>query len=117
MKPRLIIIPTLLLCTLLVACGPKHPGPEATKDGVSFVFYAPKAASVAIAGNFNSWDIKKDSLSGPDKSGLWDIVLPLPEGRYEYLFVVNSKDWQTDPAVPEVDDGFGRKNSVLVVGK
>jgi len=117
MKPRLIMIPTLLLCALLAACGPKHPGPETTKDGVSFVFYAPQAKSVAIAGSFNSWDSRKDRLSGPDKNGLWDILLPLPLGRYEYLFVVNDKDWQTDPGVPEVDDGFGRKNSVVVVGQ
>jgi 1,4-alpha-glucan branching enzyme len=116
MKPRLVMI-SMLFCTLLAACGPKYPGPVMTGDGVSFTFYAPKAKSVAIAGSFNSWDIRKNRLSGPDKNGLWNIVLPLTEGRYEYLFVINNKDWQPDPAVPEVDDGFGRKNSVLVVGE
>ncbi len=107
----------MLFCSLLAACVPKHPGPEMTKEGVSFTLYAPKATSVAIAGSFNAWDTRKDRLSGPDKNGLWSIVLPLAEGRYEYLFVINEKDWQPDPAVPEVDDGFGRKNSVLLVGE
>jgi 1,4-alpha-glucan branching enzyme len=115
MKPRLTILPLMLFCSLLVACGPKHPGPVMTKEGVSFSLYAPGAKSVAIAGSFNAWDIRKDRLSGPDKKGLWAIVLPLPEGRYEYLFVINEKEWQPDPFVPEVDDGFGKKNSVLQV--
>ena len=115
MKPRLTIISLMLFCSLLAACGPKHPGPEMTKEGVSFSLYAPSAKSVAITGSFNAWDIRKDRLSGPDKKGLWSIVLPLPEGRYEYLFVINEKDWLPDPAVPEVDDGFGKKNSVFLV--
>lgn len=116
MKLRMVII-SLLFCSMLAACGAKLPGPVMTGEGVVFTFYAPKAERVAIAGSFNSWDIGKDRLSGPDKNGQWDVVLPLSEGRYEYLFVVNNRDWQTDPGVPEVDDGFGRKNSVLVVGK
>jgi hypothetical protein len=29
--------------------------------------------------------------------------------------VVNGKEWQPDPSVPAVDDGFGGKNSVLFV--
>lgn len=114
MKPRLVIV-SILLCSVLAACGAKLPGPVLTGKGVSFSFYAPKARSVAIAGSFNSWDIHKNRLSGPDKNGLWNIFLPLTEGRYEYLFVVNEKDWQPDPAVPQVDDGFGRRNSVLQV--
>ncbi len=88
-----------------------------TGKGVVFSFYAPQATSVAIAGSFNAWDIRKDRLSGPDKKGLWEIFLPLPAGRYEYLFVVNDKDWEPDPETPQVDDGFGRKNSMLFVGE
>jgi len=116
MKLRLTIM-SMLFCSLLAACGLKHPGPEMTRDGVSFTFYAPQAKSVAIAGSFNAWNMHKDSLSGPDQKGLWSIVIPLHEGRYEYLFVINGKDWQPDPSVPGVDDGFGGKNSVLLIGE
>jgi 1,4-alpha-glucan branching enzyme len=115
MKTRLTIISLLLFCLLIVACGLKHPGPEMTREGVSFNFYAPQAKSVAIAGSFNAWDMHKDGLSGANKKGLWSIVIPLHEGRYEYLFIVDGKNWQPDPSVPEVDDGFGGKNSVLLV--
>jgi 1,4-alpha-glucan branching enzyme len=116
MKPRLAIISLLFFCSLIAACGPKHAGPEITMDGVSFTFYAPEAKSVAIAGSFNAWDRHKYSLSGPDKKGFWSIVIPLSEGRYEYLFIVDGKKWLRNPTVPEVDDGFGGKNSVLLIG-
>jgi 1,4-alpha-glucan branching enzyme len=86
-----------------------------TKEGVRFSFFAPEAKSVAIAGSFNAWDSERNTLSGPDKKGIWSIVVSLPEGRYEYLFIVDGKRWQLDPAVPAVDDGFGGKNSLLVV--
>lgn len=109
-----LILPVLFLSSI-VSCAPKHSGPEVTNEGVLFSFYAPAAKSVAIAGSFNGWDIRKDSLAGPDKRGLWSIVIPLREGRYEYLFIVGGKDWQPDPSVPVVDDGFGGKNSVLLV--
>lgn len=117
MKPRLTIISIMFFYSLLVACGLKYPGPEMTREGVSFSFYAPQAKSVSIAGSFNAWDIHKDRLSGPDQKGMWSIVIPLHEGRYEYLFIVDEKNWQPDPSVPEVDDGFGGKNSVLLIGE
>ncbi len=116
MWPRRIILLLIVCCSLLAACVPKYPGPEMTDAGVSFTFFAPQAKSVAIAGTFNSWDTHRDELSGPDKNGIWHIVLPLPEGRYEYLFIVDGTKWQPDPAVPQVDDGFGGKNSVLLMG-
>ncbi len=117
MNPRRIMILLLFLAgPLLAACQPRYPGPAMTTDGVSFTFSAPQATSVAITGSFNSWDAHGDALAGPDPKGLWHIVLALPEGRYEYLFLVDGSKWQTDPAVPQVDDGFGGKNSVIVIG-
>jgi 1,4-alpha-glucan branching enzyme len=105
----------LILISLSIAgCAQKRLGPEITKDGILFSFYAPTAKNVAIAGSFNAWDIHKNRMSGPDKSGVWSAVIPLPEGRYEYLFNKDGK-WLPDPSVPEVDDGFGGKNSVLFV--
>lgn len=107
----------LLLVVFLLSiagCAQKRLGPEITKDGILFSFYAPTARSVTISGNFNAWDIHKDRMSGPDKNGVWSVVIPLREGRYEYLFIVDGK-WRPDPSVPAVDDGFGGKNSVLFV--
>jgi 1,4-alpha-glucan branching enzyme len=110
----------LLLVVFLLSiagCAPKRLGPEITTDGILFTFYAPSAKSVAISGSFNAWDIHKDRMSGPDNKGVWSDVIPLREGRYEYLFIVDGKDWQPDPSIPSVDDGFGGKNSVVVIEK
>lgn len=50
------------------------------------------------------------------KQGTWLIELALPPGRYLYAFLVDGGEWQTDPgAVLFDDDGFGKKNSVLIV--
>ena len=105
----------VLLLLSIVSCAQKRLEPEITKGGILFSFYAPLAKSVTISGSFNEWDIHKDKLLGPDKNGVWSGVIPLRAGRYEYLFIVDGKDWHPDPAIPAVDDGFGGKNSVLFV--
>ena len=51
----------------------------------------------------------------PAGNGLWKIHLDLPHGRHEYVFVVDGH-WETDPSVPAtVDDGFGSKNTLLLL--
>ena len=115
-----ISLNVLLLVVFLLSiagCAQKRLGPEITKDGMLFTLYAPTAKSVTVSGSFNAWDIHKDRMSGPDNKGIWSCVIPLAEGRYEYLFIVNGNEWQPDPSVPSVDDGFGGKNSVVVIEK
>ncbi len=107
----------LILIYFTTSCAPKHLGPEVRRDGVHFTFHAPAARSVVIAGSFNQWSVRKDVLAGPDNNGVWSIILPLPQGRYEYLFYVDRKEWKPDPGTTWVDDGFGGKNSVLRVEK
>ena len=114
MKPCYLLFTVLLF--IFSGCGPKLLAPQVVRDGVIFSFFAPHAASVSIAGNFNHWNPAHDGLTGPSKEGIWTIVLPLSAGRYEYRYIVNGKDWVLDPSSPSVDDGLGGKNSVLVVG-
>ena len=104
----------LFLLLILVACAPKSLEPVVLHKGVRFFYSAPSAKSVAIAGSFNHWDPDKDRLAGPDKNGVWTVVLPLAPGRYEYRFVVDGTDWVPDPSSPTVDDGLGGLNSLLV---
>jgi 1,4-alpha-glucan branching enzyme len=55
-------------------------------------------------------------LQGPDASGHWTINVELPEGHYEYQFLVNGKTWVTDPNADAYrPDGFGRENAVVDV--
>ncbi len=114
MSLRTFIFITLFV--LLAGCAPKSLGPSATDDGVHFSFSAPSAKSVSIAGSFNRWNPDQDRLMGPDRKGVWTVVLVLPAGRYEYRFVVDGREWVLDPTVPSVEDGLGDRNSVFVVG-
>lgn len=114
MPVRAFIYITLLFF-LAIGCAPKSLEPEALHEGIRFSYYAPSATNVSIAGSFNRWSPGHDRLRGPDKKGIWTIVLPLPPGQYEYRFVVNNKEWVPDPSVPFVDDGLGGRNSLFNV--
>ena len=90
-------------------------GPVQTAEGWKFTFVSPGANSVALAGSFNSWSTSADPMQ-KGEGGVWVIVKPLAPGTYQYKFVVDGTDWKEDPSNPNTaDDGYGGKNSVLVV--
>ncbi len=82
--------------------------------GVEFQCFAPDAARVSLAGDFNAW--KPDALAmRKDRNGLWKASLVLAPGRYEYRFVVDGV-WQNDPhALIQVPNPLGGWNSVVTV--
>ena len=91
-------------------------GPKISDEGVRFTFYSTKVNSIAIAGSFNNWSSTADPLYDRDGTGMWTIMLPLTEGRYEYKFIIDGEKWVFDPGNNEmVDDGFGGNNSVITV--
>jgi 1,4-alpha-glucan branching enzyme len=88
--------------------------PEASsKVRVTFLFKAPHAQSVSVAGSFNDWDAAKDPMSR-GKDGEWVLQMDLAPGRYEYQFVVDGTQFVPDPnALEEREDGLGNANAVL----
>ena len=88
-----------------------------TRPGVlvRFVLYAPGARRVAIAGTFNQWDREATPLAPAGTTGVWTTTLALAPGQHQYAFVVDGERWVPDPAAPAVDDGFGRRNSVVAI--
>lgn len=87
----------------------------ASAVAVRFVFSAPKAKTVAIAGDFNKWKTDGNILKRRD-GGIWTIEIPLNTGIYQYLFIVDGEAWVPDPDAQEYrDDGFGYRNSVVRV--
>jgi hypothetical protein len=61
-----------------------HPlkGPPGT---LSFTFRGPPGETVTVAGSFNGWDpFMYELREGP--AGTYSIVIPLPPGRYQYVF-------------------------------
>ena len=90
-------------------------GTVETKDGVKFVYKA-KAENVFVAGSFNDWSATKNPMK-KIKEDVWEIVIPLEVGKYQYKFVADG-NWITDSENPSAtDDGLGGKNSLIVVTK
>jgi len=83
---------------------------------VRFVLYAPGARQVGLAGTFNHWDQSATPLARSGSDGVWTVTIELPAGQHQYAFVVDGRRWVADPAAPGVDDGFGRRNSLIAVG-
>lgn len=82
---------------------------------VRFELRAPGARAVHLAGDFTEW--RPDSIAlTRDPDGSWSVTLPLVVGQHAYQFVVDGERWVTDPHAGTVDDGFGGRNSVIVVG-
>jgi len=88
--------------------------PKSETVAVLFQVHAPEAERIEVVGSFNNWTSGQIVLEGPDVSGHWTATVELPEGRHEYLFLVDGRTWLTDPgATTHRPDGFGRLNAVL----
>lgn len=81
---------------------------------VQLFLEAPSARSVAIAGDFNSWE--PIELEDADGDGVWAAHLAVDPGIYEYMFVLDGTRWVTDPHAERYsDDGFGNRNAILAI--
>jgi hypothetical protein len=60
---------------------------------VRFVFHAPTAARVALAGDFNDWSSTATPLSDSASSGVWSVIVALEQGDRRYAFVVDDTQW------------------------
>lgn len=88
-----------------------------TRVYAEFVLRAPGADSVSVAGTFTGWE-PSVPLRDPDGDGVWSARVPLEPGRHEYMFVVDGRQWVTDPnAQRYASDGFGHRNAVLAVAR
>lgn len=103
-----------------VAESPVRTAAARGEDGrvyVQFVYVAPEAGSVTVAGDFNEWSEGGFELRDPDGDGVWTGRLPLNPGLHKYMFVVDGQ-WVTDPLAERyVDDGFGNRNALIDVNR
>lgn len=97
---------------------PTAANPAATDpELVRFVFRAPRGAAVALVGDFNGWDPVATPMQMLDAEGVWSASILLPPGRHVYAFVIDGTTWVPDPTAPLApEDGFGSRNSVVLVG-
>jgi len=86
-----------------------------SKVFVRLVLLQPGAQSVSVAGDFNGWNPGQTKLERSE-GGMWTATIPLKPGRYQYMFVIDGKQWIADPLAGEASgDGFGSENAVLDV--
>lgn len=103
----------LLLGAELPACLTVPKTPATNEVPVSF-FFMGHHDSVCLSADFNGWSSESHCLQR--KGDEWSIQLFLPPGSYRYGFVIDKKEWVRDPeALIQEDDGFGSKNSVLLI--
>jgi hypothetical protein len=95
------------------------PASNATDTVMTFVFVTHDASKVTLVGDFNQWNADATPMTRIANSNAWTVTLPLSVGRHVYSFYAVGADgekWLTDPNAPATpDDGFGRRNSVILV--
>lgn len=83
---------------------------------VVFRLNIPGASRVELIGSFNQWRPGDFLMKWDESRKLWTVSLDLQKGRYEYAFLVDGEAVVSDPkAFMHRDDGFGNKNSILIV--
>lgn len=88
--------------------------PVVTSDGVLFSYYAPNARKVNIAADFNEWEISDTPLMNIEGTGVWQKLVPLTKGRYEYKFYVDGT-WCVDPDNPNRSSSEFGENSYIEI--
>jgi 1,4-alpha-glucan branching enzyme len=78
-----------------------HYAQQDGTEGIRFAVWAPNAASVSVAGDFNGWNGSGHRMEPEGTTGVWRLFIPgLPEGaRYKYE-VVDSRGEQRLKADP-----------------
>ena len=81
---------------------------------VRLMFDAPDARRVAVAGDFNRWDVDATPLTRDARSRRWSVTLALRAGEHRYAFVVDGTRWVADPHAAQSAQGEnGRIYSLL----
>jgi hypothetical protein len=106
----MLLMPEITGCSYFAARN-NAGGPVVSEESTTFRFFAPVARRVQLAGDWpeNNWARGDGSAGEADiglmedgnADGLWEITVPLPPGRYRYLFWVDENTWHLDPGNPE----------------
>ena len=84
---------------------------------VQFVLDERRAGSVAVVGDFNSWDASANPMVRDSASGAWTALVNVKPGRHVYAFLVDGKEWTLDPRAQRTKDvDYGTEQSVVIVG-
>ena len=88
--------------------------PKKTFKKVEFIFLAPEAREVLLAGAFNSWDTHTLPMK-KNKEGVWKTAINLAQGCYEYKFLADGVWVENVSGVETAPNPFGTRNCVTRV--
>ena len=86
--------------------------PAVRGDRLVVQFRMPGARSVAMAGDWNSW---QEVALRPLGDDVWEGTLGLRRGVYHFNLLVDGSDWVVPNGVATVPDGLGGMVAVLIV--
>lgn len=115
---RLGLAVVLAACSVLPSCAQirKPEPPRPISGGMRFTLSAPEAKKVFVVGSFNHWIKGATPMAAVGSSGLWSVDVPLKEGEYTFMYLIDGVRWLTPPLAEDfVTDGFGQTNGVVVV--
>jgi 1,4-alpha-glucan branching enzyme len=96
----------------------KSTSPRGKSAKVTFELPADVAQkSVAIVGDFNEWNEKKDQMKLDAKKGVWSKTLSLkPGATYEFRYFIDEQQWRNDEQADRYESNpFFTENSVIEV--
>jgi peroxiredoxin len=97
-----------------LSLAPRIKKLESGEYEASFAYRPAKPVeAVYLAGSFNNWKPDGHKMSGPNADGRYTATLVLKPGKHEYKFVLEGRDWRSDPANRQQAGFFG--NSLLVI--
>src|SRR6476660_4720708 len=67
-----------------------HVAKQGRTRGVGFAVWAPQAASVSVAGDFNSWDGREHQMHPLANSGVWELFVPKLKPGMFYKFEIRT---------------------------
>jgi 1,4-alpha-glucan branching enzyme len=90
--------------------------PKRVAGVVRFTVLAPGAKQVFLVGSFNGWATGATPMKIPNGSALWAVDVPLKQGEYTFMYLIDGTRWMTPPLAQDfVIDGFGQTNGVVIV--
>ena len=92
----------------------KKNSPVVTDAGVLFSYYSPEAEKVYVVADFNEWKEDHTPLQNIEGTGVWQKIVPLKKGRFEYKFFVDGR-WITDPDNPNRASSEFGENSYIEI--
>lgn len=70
---------------------------------------------LTVFGEFNGWNRHKDYFTDADKDGIYEALVEIDPGKYQYKFYADGKELVDSNNPDSVNNGMGSYNSILTI--